>query len=197
MKDHVDAIAAALPELVLRERLIGANSSTQYVAQLAYRSALHDGDGAVKVEIGLREPLLRPPVRGTVRTLLQNPVSGKPMAPVFEIPCLSLEETIAEKVRAALCRRVAAVRDYYDVDHAVERRGVRLEDPALLDLIRRKVAAPGNDPPDTSAARLRSLRPQVEAELAPVVRPSDLTAFDLDRAFATLSSVAAAIGRVA
>jgi predicted nucleotidyltransferase component of viral defense system len=197
LKVHVDTLATDLPELVLRERLTGANNSTQYVAQFAYRSALQDGDEAVKFEIGLREPLLRPPVRGNVRTLLQHPVSGQGLVPGFQISCLSFEEAMAEKVRAALCRRAAAIRDYYDVDHAVERRGVRLDVPELVDLIRRKLAVPGNDPPDTSPARLLSLRPQVEAELAPVVRPSDLEAFDLDRAFAAVASVAAAVGRKA
>jgi hypothetical protein len=82
---------------------------------------------------------------------------------------------MAEKVRAALCRREAAIR-------------------ALLDLIRRTVAGPGNGPADTSPARLLSLRAQVAAELAPVVRPSDLASFDVDRAFATVSSVAVAAG---
>lgn len=194
LKDHVQRIATSLPELALRERLTGANNSTQYAALLAYRSALHHGEEPVKVEVGLREPLLTPPVRGTVRTLLLHPVSGEPLAPSFEISCLSFEEAMAEKVRAALCRREAAIRDYYDVDHAVEQSGVRLEEPALLDLIRRKVAVPGNGPADTSPARLLSLRAQVAAELAPVVRPGDLASFDLDRAFATVSSVAVAAG---
>jgi predicted nucleotidyltransferase component of viral defense system len=194
LKSLVDTIVTALPELTLRERLTGANNSSQYAAQVIYRSALQDGDGTVKLEVGLREPLLTPPVRGTVRTLLQQPVSGKSLAPEFQISCLSFEEAMAEKVRAALCRRSAAIRDYYDVDHAVERRGVRLEEPTLLDLIRRKLAVPGNDPPDTSAARLSALRAQLEAELAPVVRASDLAAFDLDRSFATVRAVAVAIG---
>jgi predicted nucleotidyltransferase component of viral defense system len=160
LKDHVDAIATALPELALRERLTGANNSTQYVAQFAYRSALHDGDETVKFEVGLREPLLKPPVRGTVRTLLQHPVSGRSLAPGFEISCLSFEEAMAEKVRAALCRRAAAIRDYYDVDHAVERGGVRLDEPELVDLTRRKLSPAGR----------RSARPHIVRRGPPVSR---------------------------
>lgn len=178
-----------------RSSLTGANNSTQYVAVLAYRSVILDAEETIKLEVGLREALLRPSVHAPVRTLLTDPVSGQAIVPVFGVRCLSVEETMAEKVRAALCRRTAAIRDFFDIDHAVGRGSLQTDDRVFLDLVSRKLAVPGNDPPDTSPARLRALRPQVDVDLAPVVRQAELERFDLDRAFATVAGIAASVER--
>jgi hypothetical protein len=100
---------------------------------------------------------------------------------------------MAEKLRAALSRREAAVRDFYDVDHAVRRLGFRLNDPELLALVRTKLAVPGNDPVDVSPARMAALNPQVDAQLKPVLRNRDFAEFDLARAFSAVAAVAAAV----
>ncbi|MDP3772929.1 MAG: nucleotidyl transferase AbiEii/AbiGii toxin family protein, partial [Gemmatimonadales bacterium] len=136
-----------------------------------------------------------PVVQGEAKTLLLDPVSGSALVPALRVPCLSQQEAMAEKLRAALCRRDVAIRDFYDIDHAVRRLGVRLDDAQLLELVRQKLAVPGNEPLDVSRARLDALLPQVETELKPVLRPADFAAFDLGRAFATVAEVAAALGR--
>jgi hypothetical protein len=104
---------------------------------------------------------------------------------------------MAEKLRAAMSRREAAVRDFYDVDYAVRRLGFRLDDTELLELLRAKLAVPGNDPVDVSPARLAALRPQLEAQLKPVLRDRDFTEFDLDRAFRIVTSVLTALDATA
>ena len=101
---------------------------------------------------------------------------------------------MAEKLRAALSRREAAIRDFYDVDHAVRRLGFRVQAPELIGLVREKLAVPGNEPVDVSAARLAVLKPQLESRLKPVLRDRDFVEFDLERAFATVAEVAAALG---
>jgi hypothetical protein len=85
------------------------------------------------------------------------------------------------------------VRDFYDVDHAVRRLGFRANAPEMLELVRAKLAVPGNDPVDVSAARIDILRSQVEPQLKPVLRDRDLAEFDLDRAFGIVAGVAAAL----
>jgi hypothetical protein len=97
---------------------------------------------------------------------------------------------MAEKLRAVLSRRDVAIRDFYDVDHAVRRMGLRPDDHELAALVGRKLAVPGNAPVDVTEARLAALRPQVKAELRPVLRDSDFVEFDLERAFATVADVA-------
>lgn len=75
----------------------------------------------------------------------------------------------------------------------MQRLGLDLEDAAIIALVGRKLAVPGNEPVDVSPARLAALRSQVETDLKPVLRERDLAEFDLDRAFATVARVAKAV----
>ena len=108
-------------------------------------------------------------------------------------PALSRDEAMAEKLRAALSRREVAIRDFYDVDHAVRLSLLRSDDMALLDLVRQKLAIPGNDLVDVSEQRLAALRRQLDAELRPVLREDEFGAFDLERTFAMIVRIAAAL----
>ncbi len=195
LKAAVAKIGERLPGLRVITALTGANDSTQYNGVTAYRSLLEDREEAIKMEIGLREPLLTPAVQSEARTLLLDPISGLPLAPVLTVLCLSRIEAMAEKLRAALSRREAAIRDYYDIDHAIRRLSLDVLEPGLVGLVREKLAVTGNDPVDVSSARLAVLRPQLDSELKAVLRTRDFTEFDLDRAFATVAEVAAALGR--
>ena len=102
---------------------------------------------------------------------------------------------MAEKLLAALSRREAAIRDYYDIDHAVRRLSLDVLEPRLVGLVREKLAVTGNDPVDVSSARLAALKPQLDSELKAVLRARDFAEFDLDRAFAAVAEVSAALGR--
>jgi hypothetical protein len=164
------------------EPLAGTNRSMQYVAIIGYESPLSGHQDRIKVEIGLREPLLTPAFSGAARTILLDPLSGQPMIAPLALPCISRTEAFAEKFRAALSRREIAIRDFYDLDYAVHRLGLRSQDPALIGLVRRKLAVPGNDPADVSPVRLAMLRQQLEPQLKPVLRSKDFAEFDLERA---------------
>jgi predicted nucleotidyltransferase component of viral defense system len=192
-KRAVAGVRGALPGVHLVAPLTGANDSRQYVAVIGYRTLVSVNEETIKLEVGLREPLLSEAVRTGANTLLLDPVSGSPVVSPMAVTCLSRPEAWAEKLRAALSRRDVAIRDFYDVDHAVRRLGLRLLDPDLKDLVRRKLAVPGNTPVDASPARLAALRQQLEPELRPVLRDRDFGEFDLDRAFALVAELAAAL----
>ncbi len=194
-KTAVAKIGERLPGLRLITALTGANDSTQYTAVIGYASLLGRQDETIKIEVALREPLLTPAVPGEALTLLSDPISGSPLAPALTVPCLSRAEAMAEKLRAALSRREAAIRDYYDIDHAVRRLSLGVLEPKLVGLVREKLAVSGHDRVDVSPARLAALRPQLESQLKAVLRTGDLAEFDLERAFATVAEVAAALGR--
>lgn len=146
-----------MPALRVLTELTGANDSRQYSAVVGYTSLLRAQEETIKVEVGLREPLLTPAIRGEARTLLLDPVSRAPMALDVRVRCVSRAEAMAEKARAALSRREVAIRDFYDIDHAVRRLGFRVDDPELLRLLRQKLAVPENEAVDVSNARLASL----------------------------------------
>ncbi len=173
---------------------IGANNSTQYIAVVGYRSLIDRQEEMIKIEVGLREPLLMPIFLGQAQTLLLDPVSAKPVVPTMPVQCLSWDEAMAEKLRAALSRREVVIRDFYDLDYAVRKRSFMPLEAPMIDLVKQKLAIPGNESVDVSSNRLAALRRQLDTELKTVLREKDLREFDLERAFKIVKDVADFIG---
>jgi len=190
VKDWISALEKESPVFKVEQKLTGFNNSKQYVAQIAYPTLVGSGLGRVKIEIGIREEILVPPVKRSVRTLLENPFTGLPGVEEFDIVVLTREETYAEKLRAALTRREPAIRDFYDIDYAVSRLDVNLEEPHLVGLLKKKLQVPDNDEIDVSIARKKELLSQLETQLKPVLRSSDYDVFDFERAFRMISDLA-------
>lgn len=193
VREVVARISDTIAPVSAREPLHGANKSTQYLATLAYASLLDGHTEPIKLEIGLREPLLKDQVTGRARTLLLDPISGDALVPAFPLACISPREAMAEKVRAALARLVPAIRDFYDLDHAYRHGQLAKDDRAFIALVRRKLAVVGTGPVDVSPARREKLRGQIATDLQPVLQPAAFMAFDLDRAFDVASQVLSAV----
>jgi len=193
LKTAIDSLPKQLPVFRLDRPLIGANYSTQYLAAVKYTSLVSGQSDTIKLEIGLREPLMLPKTHGRARTILLNPSSGESLVEQLDLRCISRLEAFAEKFRAALSRREVAIRDFYDLDYAIRQNLFRPENEQLINLVRQKMRIPGNQPVDTSEPRLTELRHQVEAQLRPVLRESDFQDFDVDRAVGIISDMAARV----
>jgi len=193
LKEVVEKLPKRLPEFRLVEPLKGANNSTQYIAVVGYSSLIRQQEETIKIEVGLREPLLTPVVKSPARTIILDPVSGKSLVPQVSVRCISKTEAMAEKFRAALSRREAAIRDFFDIDYAVRMLGLQPRNAAFIKLVRQKIDVPGNDPVDVSGDRLKVLGLQLEPRLKPVLRAKDFAEFDLDRAFKIVADVAAMV----
>jgi hypothetical protein len=102
---------------------------------------------------------------------------------------LQLREAYAEKIRAALTRRDPAIRDFFDIDHAVRNALFDHKNRAVLDLVAAKLLVAGNEPVNLSEAKLAVLRGQLEAQLRPVLRTKDYEAFDLQRVIVVLEEL--------
>jgi predicted nucleotidyltransferase component of viral defense system len=137
----------------------------------------------IKIEVGLRETPLMPPVQMKARTLLLNPFTRKSLVPDIDLTTLSMKEAIAEKLRAALTRLEPAIRDFFDIDYLASHHHLDLTDRHLITLLTDKLKVPGNSPIDLSPARKQKLKIQINTELKPVLRSSDYESFNLDRAF--------------
>ena len=179
VKQAVAELPRALPGFLVIEPLEGANNSMQYLGTVAYQSLLSGQQETVTIEVGLREPLLMPHVPGSARTILLDPVSYEAMVAPIRTRCISREEAFAEKFRAALSRREVAIRDFYDIDYAVEKLGLRPQDKELVRLVRKKLEVPGNELVDVSKERLTALRRQPLPQLRPVLRERDFREFDV------------------
>jgi predicted nucleotidyltransferase component of viral defense system len=194
VKAIVDGLPNRVPGFELRVPLQGHNASTQYNATLGYRSLLAPRTETIAIEIGLREPTLTPPERFQVHTVLLHWVQGGALIETFPARCLTYAEAMAEKLRAALSRQEVAIRDFFDIDHAVRVAGLDVTGAELVRLLRAKLAVPGTGAVNVSPERLDDLRQQVDAQLRPVLRPPEFDLFDVDRAFGIVRGVAEGLG---
>jgi predicted nucleotidyltransferase component of viral defense system len=190
IKTAIGALTERLPELQIDSPLTGFNASTQYNATISYPSALAEQRETIKVEIALREETLTDVYTGLSRTLLLNPVRRAALIPEFRIVSLSYAEAMAEKLRAAMCRRDAAIRDFFDIDHAIRNATLNTGDKDLLNLLKRKLGVAGTGPVEVNQQRRNQLEAQLEAQLRPVLRNADFESFDLSRAFNAVTEVA-------
>ncbi len=182
IREHLNGLPARQRRLRLARELHGFNESTQYGARITYASEVTGQDESIKIEVSLREPIVEPAVLLGTHTVLVDPFSGAPAVPVFSSRVLSVREAYAEKLRAAITRPEPAIRDFFDLDHAITSGRVDVSDAPLVELLRDKLSVPGTEPVDMSPARVRRLRGQIEPQLKPVLREADLARFDLDRA---------------
>lgn len=190
----VAAIAGRLPGFRIIEPLRGFNNSTQYNAAAGYESLLDGHVEPVSIEVGVREPTMLGVHAGAAKTVLLNPLDGQALLETYPVACLSHAEAMAEKLRAALCRREVAIRDFFDVDYAV-RKGFDPVEAGFLGLLKRKLEIPRTGPVDVSEARAKELQPQLDAQLRPVLREQEFTQFDLGRAIETVRAVAGALAQ--
>lgn len=183
IKRHVETLPERLPVFQIAEPLQAHSQSTQYIGQLLYASCITGTNESIKIEVGLREPILQATFQGMARTILTSPLRMEPVIGLLPVRTLSLLETYAEKIRAALSRREPAIRDFFDLDYAIRHEVLPIADLALADLAVRKLQVSGHDSIDISDSRLTALRLQLDAQLRPVLRDADYRVFDLDRTF--------------
>jgi predicted nucleotidyltransferase component of viral defense system len=154
---------------------------------------LIDKQETIKIEIGIREPLLIPSLTGETRTIVVNPFSGQPLVPIFTVQAMDMKEAYAEKVRAALTRREPAIRDLFDLFHAARKMKLDFDDRDFLILVKKKLDVPGNIPVDISVEYKQELIRQLEGQLRPVLRPADFDGFNMDEAFEMIAKVAGTV----
>ena len=80
-------------------------------------------------------------------------------------------------------RNISELRDFYDIDYAVRKMGLDLSKEGLVELVRKKMAVPGNDPVNLDLPQKEMLKAQLNTELKPILREQDFQQFNLDRAF--------------
>lgn len=192
----MDEIASSLPVFRVMQALTGANQSTEYHAELTYQSLVNPEKDTIRVEVGVREPHLTTPGLEASNTLVLNPITGRPLVDAHVVRCLSWHEMMAEKLRAALCRREVAIRDFFDIDDVVRSGRLNTRDETILTLLQNKLRVPDTDPVDVSSDRMDRLPRQLQAELRPVLRQKDFVQFDLHRAMAVVRDVAEAVRRL-
>ena len=190
VKRMFEKLPKVVPGITISEAFRGHNESRQYIGCLEYSSVTVEKLENIRIEVGLREPLLSPPVSKMANTIVVNPFSGHPLLATFTVNAMALKEAYAEKVRAALTRRAPAIRDFFDLFYVDRKKLLNFLNPDFLKMVKAKIEVPGNDPIDVSSERKEELNRQLAGQLKPVLRPTDFRGFNLEEAFELVSNIA-------
>ena len=193
VKGIFDELPAAIPGVAVSTTFRGHNESRQYIGYLEYPSTVINKQERIKIEIGIREPLLLSSVTGEARTIAVNPFSGQPLLPVFTVQAMDMKEAYAEKIRAALTRRKPAIRDLFDLFYAGRKMGLDLDALDFLTIVKKKLSVPGNTLVHISSEYKLEIKRQLEGQLRPVLRPADYDGFNMDEAIELIVLIAEAV----
>ncbi len=169
----------------------GFNNSTQYIFYISYPSFITEKEGSINIEISLRQRPIDEPVYNTVKHFYKDPFTGKDLVPANKILSLSLNEAVAEKLKAAITRRDLAIRDYYDLWYIAEVK-FDFHDKKFLTIFEKKLKDEGYKGDfkhnfGLSEKAIKDLYKQIETDLMPVIRLGEH--FDLDKAFERFNKI--------
>ncbi len=188
-KLFIDSIPNKISGFKIMKPLTGSNESVQYNAEIKYDSVLTGLEDRILFEIGLREEVTEKNYIGKANTLVMDPYSDLPLMSPINIRCLSLLETFAEKIRAALARKKAAIRDLYDVWYAIEKKIIDPENEKLIKFVVQKMTIPEILAIQVEMSRKHEFKTQLETQLKPVLQDKNFIAFDFEKAWIQLLNI--------
>lgn len=174
----------------------GRNESKQYIYYFVYQSALREVEAKIKFEIGLRFNPIDPVEKRQVQHAFLHPFTGDPLFDGGKINCLSLNELIAEKLRASAIRIKVAPRDFYDLDFVI-RNGSDLTNKDVIKLFKNKLEEDGADTDlgnyrvnlGRPTAEINDMRLRIKEELFEVLTPKERENFNLNTALERINKV--------
>lgn len=161
----------------------GFNNSTQYLFNIQYDSVITNRKENIKLEISLRQPLFLAPILVPVRHFYQDPFTRKDLFPQGTIWALSLDESAAEKLKAAVSRLIPVVRDFYDLWHFIQ-SGFDFSRPDFLTMVDEKLRYDGYTRDYSwnlglSDLSIQELKKAVITDLVPMIKAGQ--EFDLEQ----------------
>lgn len=173
----------------ISKEFTGYNESKQYIGEIQYYSEIMTRPETIKIDVGLREEIVRSVFAGEAQTILIDPLHESLAVLPFKVRCLSLEEAFAEKIRAALTRKPPAIRDLFDLAFASSKLSIDFLADSYLNLAQTKIETTA-DSIDVSSFKKELLTRQLETELRPVLRDFDYKTFDFESSFELLAKLA-------
>ncbi|HOZ62472.1 MAG TPA: nucleotidyl transferase AbiEii/AbiGii toxin family protein [Smithellaceae bacterium] len=174
----------------------GHNESTQYIYYLDYDSVVLGKKESIKLEIGLRfNPMLSFTTRKINHKFL-HPFTKEELFDAGKITCLSINELVAEKLRAASTRQTIASRDFYDLGYLLK-SGFDFKSKELLSLFKRKLEEDGFST-DLKNYRvnlgrkdkeIKEMKSRLSDELFPVLTIDEQKSFDIDKTLGLLNKI--------
>lgn len=196
VKNNIESFAKQFGMHIESIESAGRNASKQYIYSFIYNSAIVPTEQTIKIEIGLRFNPIDKTETQPVQHKFLHAFTGEPLFDGGMINCLSLNEIVSEKLRAAAFRLIVAPRDFYDLDFIL-RNGFDLTNKKAMELFKKKIEEDGGD---TNLARYRvnlgrsnaeinDLRSRIQAELFGVLTEKEQHNFNLDKALEHINNV--------
>jgi len=172
----------------------GRNESRQCIYYFVYKSVIRPVESKIKFEIGLRSNPLDPVIKRRIKHFFLHPFTGDPIFDGGMVGCLSLDELISEKLRAAATRKTIAPRDFYDLDFIL-RQNFTLSKKEVLRLFVNKLKEDEKDPDlkkyrinlGRSDEEIENMSKRINTELIDVLAITERKKFDLGSALARIN----------
>ncbi|MBU4310885.1 nucleotidyl transferase AbiEii/AbiGii toxin family protein [bacterium] len=173
----------------------GFNESKQYIFRIEYPSIVTNKEELIKLEISLRQFPIDKPVQNTIKHFYQDPFTGENLLPSNKILSLSLNEAVAEKLKAAVTRRDLVIRDYYDLWH-ISVGKFDFKNKNFISIFKKKLKEEGfkgeyNKNFGLDEKAIANLTKQIDSALIPVIRINE--SFDLKKVLKRFNKILSAI----
>ncbi|MHB1274936.1 MAG: nucleotidyl transferase AbiEii/AbiGii toxin family protein [Candidatus Humimicrobiaceae bacterium] len=187
VKNNIESFAKQFGMHIEGIENAGRNASKQYIYSFIYNSAIVPTEQTIKIEIGLRFNPIDKTETQSVKHKFLHAFTGEPLFDGGKINCLSLNEVVSEKLRAAALRLIIAPRDFYDLDFIL-RNGFDLTNNKVMGLFKKKIEEDGGDINlakywvnlGRSNAEIKDMRSRIQAELFGVLTEKEQYNFNLD-----------------
>jgi len=80
-----------------------------------YTSVIDKSLQNIKLDISLKWTLELPPIPWEIHSIYKDKILEEDIFWTHTISCIDLQEALAEKIRAALTRKIPAIRDFFDI----------------------------------------------------------------------------------
>jgi predicted nucleotidyltransferase component of viral defense system len=200
VKAKIEAFALKFGMRLKDVEKAGRNESKQYIYIFVYDSALMPSEQYIKFEIGLRMNPICNTENKRVQHKFLHPFTQEPLFEAGYVHCLSLNELVAEKLRAAALRKSIVPRDFYDLNFILN-SGFDLIDQEVTRLFEKKIEEEGGDSNlskyrvnlGRSESEIEEMRSRIENELFDVLTLEQRKNFDLDNALNRINKAMARI----
>ncbi|MBU1078550.1 MAG: nucleotidyl transferase AbiEii/AbiGii toxin family protein [Spirochaetes bacterium] len=188
IKEGIDSFFQKFDMKIDPDQKVSFNLSRQYIYYFYYHSILLNKEEPIKFEIGLRFKPIMPIKRGKIQHKFIHPFTKKLLFDTGEINCLSLNELIAEKMRATATRRIIAPRDFFDLGYLLKKK-INIFDKDILKLFQIKLKE-DNFKTDLKSYKnnlgrtdkeIDDMKSRIEAELLDVLPMAERKKFNIDK----------------
>jgi len=195
VKNNIESFAKQFGMYIEGIESAGRNTSKQYIYSFIYNSAIVPTEQTIKIEIGLRFNPIDKTETHSVQHKFLHAFTGEPLFDGGKINCLSLNEIVSEKLRAAALRLIVAPRDFYDLDFIL-RNGFDLTNKKVIGLFKKKIEEDGGDTDlakyrvnlGRSDSEIKDMRSRIQAELLGVLTEKEQHNFNLDKALERINN---------